>query len=359
MPARAVHGLGGVGKTRAAVEYAWRFQDDYSALLFLSAPSAGDLRSRLADLVGVLAIDTAETTVDARLAEVLHWLDDHPGWLLIVDNVDTEDAAREVQKLLASLTAGHVLITSRIAKWRAGVEPLDLHLLPEADAVAFLLERTTGRRRKPDDTGAAAAIARELDGLALALEQAGAYVNTQHLSLAEYRLSWESKRAAVLGWHDELAMGYPASVAVTWVTTFDRLGEPERALLRMLSWLAPDPIPLNLFDVGSPGGGHCRPPRGTGGPLRLLTGTVLRRKETPIGGPSPGTGDHAASRPGRGATATGPYGSPWRPWTTSTRVVPGTSGPGRSGPPFPLTSRRSPPVADDAESLGSAEYRRR
>ena len=86
---------------------------------------------------------TAETAVDARLAEVLRWLDDHAGWLLIVDNVDDPATVREVQDLLARLRAGHVLITSRVANWRAGVEPLELHLLAEADAVAFLLDEAS------------------------------------------------------------------------------------------------------------------------------------------------------------------------------------------------------------------------
>ena len=161
-----VHGLGGVGKTRAVIEYAWRFQDGYTALLFVSAPSAAELRARLADLVGVLAIATAETAVEPRLAVVLSWLDAHPGWLVILDNVDTEEAAREVYQLLPRLRAGHVLITSRIANWRAGVEPLELHVLAQADAVAFLLERTTHRPQTPDDADRAAEIARELDGLA-------------------------------------------------------------------------------------------------------------------------------------------------------------------------------------------------
>ena len=119
----------------------------------------------------MLAIATAETAVEPRLAEVLSWLDAHPGWLLILDNVDTEDAAREVHQLLARLRAGHVLITSWIANWRAGLEPLELHVLAPADAVEFLLEWTPDRRGNLDDTARAAEIARELDGLALALEQ--------------------------------------------------------------------------------------------------------------------------------------------------------------------------------------------
>ena len=246
---QAVHGLGGVGKTRAAIEYAWRFHDDYTALLFVSVPSAAEVRAKLADLVDVLAIDTAETAVEPRLVAVLRWLDAHPGWLLILDAVDSATAAREVQGLLTQLRAGHVLITSRIANWRAGVEPLELHVLAQADAAAFLLERTPHRRQRPNDDAHMAEIAREVDGLALALEQAGAYIDKLRLSFAEYLERWQGKRAEVLKWHDEQVMGYPASVAVTWEMTFAQLEEPEQRLLEVVSWLAPEPIPLALFNA--------------------------------------------------------------------------------------------------------------
>ncbi|MGZ6266731.1 MAG: tetratricopeptide repeat protein [Candidatus Limnocylindrales bacterium] len=245
----AVHGLGGVGKTRAALEYAWRHDKDYTALLLVSAPTAAELRANLANLAGVLAIESTVTAVDQQVAEVLRWLEAHPGWLLIVDNVDTEDAASEVERLLAKLRAGHVLITSRIANWSAGVEPLELHVLAAADATAFLLERTPHRRRAADDPSAAAAAARELGCLALALEQAGAYINKLRLSFAEYLGRWRQKRPEVLRWHDERLMQYPASVAITWETTFAQLREPEQRLLQVLAWLAPEPIPLFLFDA--------------------------------------------------------------------------------------------------------------
>jgi tetratricopeptide (TPR) repeat protein len=248
---QAVHGLGGVGKTRAAVEYAWRHAGDYTALLFISAPTAAELRANLADLVGVLGMKVDGLPIDQQMAEVLHWLDAHPGWLLIVDNVDTDEAAREVERLLASLRAGHVLITSRIANWSAGVEPLELHVLAPDAAVAFLLERTPHRRQSADDASRAAAIAHELDGLALALEQAGAYINKLRLSFVEYLERWEAKRPEALRWHDLRLMRYPTSVAITWETTFAQLTEPEQRLLEVLAWLAPEPIPLFLFD-GAP-----------------------------------------------------------------------------------------------------------
>ena len=255
----AVHGLGGVGKTRAAVEYAWRHADDYTALLFVSAASPAELRANLANLVGVLGIQADGMPVDQQLAEVLDWLDAHPGWLLIVDNVDTEEAAREVERA-AGAAAGRARadhLADRQLEPR--VEPLELDVLARADAVAFLLERTPHRRKATDDAVQAAAIARELDGLALALEQAGAYIDKQRLSFAEYLQRWEAKRPEVLRWHDQRLMQYPASVAVTWETTFAQLTEPERRLLEVLAWLAPEPIPLFLFDGRAAGGGDPRP----------------------------------------------------------------------------------------------------
>jgi hypothetical protein len=245
----AVHGLGGVGKTRVALEHAWRHERDYTALLFVPAPSIAELHTNLANLVGVLGTTVKKASVEEQLAQVLDWLDAHPGWLLIVDNVDTEEAAAEVQRLLARLRAGHVLITSRIGNWGAGVERLDLDVLAPAAAAAFLLERTLLRRKMADDASQAARVARELDGLALALEQAGAYIDKLRLSFAEYLARWEARRPEVLRWHDERLMQYPAGVAVTWETTFAQLVESERRLLDVLAWLAPEPVPLSLFDA--------------------------------------------------------------------------------------------------------------
>ena len=94
-----------------------------------------------------------------------------------------------------------------------------------------------------------AAIAHELGHLALALEQAGAYIDKQRLSFAEYLRAGRRSGPAVLGWHDPRLMQYPASVAVTWETTFAQLGSPERRLLDVLAWLAPEPIPIALFDA--------------------------------------------------------------------------------------------------------------
>ena len=268
-----MHGLGGVGKTRAAVEYAWEHEADYSALLFVSGPTPSALRANLANLAELLGI-AVTASVDEQMDAVLGWLEARPGWLLILDNVDTEDAAREAERLLVRLRSGHVLITSRISNWGGGVEALELEVLEEKDAVSYLLERASHRRKAPGEQDAASAVARELGCLALGLEQAGAYINRLSLSFADYLARWRDRRDEVLQWHDERLMGYPASVAITWVTTFEQLPEPERRLLQVLAWLAPEPIPLVILDAEPLARALPDPRARAGRPRRLLAPEV-------------------------------------------------------------------------------------
>ena len=167
---------------------------------------------------------------------------------MILDAVDSATAAREVQGLLAQLRAGHVLITSRIANWRAGVEPLELRVLASVDGVAFLLERTPHRPKIPTTTPErtrSRAAGRPGPG-----PGAGRGLHRQTVAkLRRVSQTLAQGSGEVLKWHDEQVMGYPASVAVTWETTFAQLTEPEQRLLEVLAWLSPEPIPLLLIDA--------------------------------------------------------------------------------------------------------------
>jgi tetratricopeptide (TPR) repeat protein len=252
---KALHGLGGVGKTRLAVEYAWQHVEEYSAVLFITADSPENLRRNLADLVGPLVLNLAEQTLmeeEVRMAAAVRWLQQNPGWCLILDNVDDEKTAEHVEQLLSSLHSGDVLITSRLGRWSDTVEPLELDVLDEGSSASFLLAKTTpkgnrGRAKRSTDDADAKELGKELGGLALALEQAGAYINQQRIALAEYLSLWRSHEPTVQEWHDARTMKYPRNIAVTWQTTLDQLGEPERMLLDMLAWFAPEPIPLSIF----------------------------------------------------------------------------------------------------------------
>ena len=250
-----IHGLGGVGKTRAAIEFAHRHAADYTAMLFVTADSPQGLQQNLAGLCGSLVLNLPEKDereTEVQVAAVLQWLQRHPGWFLIFDNVDNDEAADAVQQLLTRMSpAGQVLITSRLSNWPGAVEALALDVLAESDAADFLLLRTESRRRKtPDDASQARGLVVELGQLALALEQAGAYIEKHRLTIAQYHDHWRGRRDQVLAWFDPRLMQYPVSVAVTWQTSFDRLAPPARRLLHELAWFAPDPIPEWLLESG-------------------------------------------------------------------------------------------------------------
>lgn len=99
-----VFGLGGIGKTRLVVEYARRYRNQYSSILFVEARSVESLRANIANLCELLEIQEPEPS--QRLSRVRGWLRENFGWLLIVDNVDDDDTSIEVENLVADLQIG-------------------------------------------------------------------------------------------------------------------------------------------------------------------------------------------------------------------------------------------------------------
>jgi tetratricopeptide (TPR) repeat protein len=283
VPWQAIHGLGGIGKSRAAVEYAWRYADEYQALLFLKADNPFMLVGSLAGLCPLLGIDLDTTDETLRAQTVKQWLQRHTGWLLLVDNVDDEAAAKAVDDWLQALDSGQVLITSRIKEWRPEVKAHRLDVLDVEPAADFLLERTEdGRTAKPDDGNLARTLAKELDGLALALEQAGAFINRHNLSFADYLSRWRKADQKTRAWHDPRVMQYPRPLATTWQTSVETLNPQARSLLDVLAWLAPEPIPRFLFDYAyAPEDLPEAFDEDSGFPARVLANITQSRAATP------------------------------------------------------------------------------
>jgi tetratricopeptide (TPR) repeat protein len=249
---KALFGMGGIGKTRAAVEYAWAYHEEYTALLFAQADSPEELRRNLAGFAGPLLLpESAEEEV--RLNAVLTWLGANPGWLLILDNIDAPAALAEADRLMGRLAGGHVVLTSRLDRFARQIEPLEMDVLGSDAAVAFLLEATDARRRKAaDDDAGARELADELGRLALALEQAAATIDKLRCGFRRYLELWQSNRDKIVGWARPEITGYHNAVAVTWQTSVDQLTEAGRRLLERLAFLAPDPVPMFLLDIAIP-----------------------------------------------------------------------------------------------------------
>jgi tetratricopeptide (TPR) repeat protein len=248
---KLIYGMGGVGKTRVAVEYAWRNAHEYSALLFVSADSPEAFHASLAGLCASRVLDLPEqheADENVREGAVLKWLELHQGWLLVIDNADSRDSIALVQSYLPVFASGHVLITSRMDLRLGTLECINLNVLNLEASTEFLAEWTRKHRASaPDDDAALQELASSLDGLALALQQAAAYICEFRLSFREYLDHWKEHTAAALEWHDKDVMQYPVSLAITYETSLAHLDSDAVALFYVLAWFDPEPIPMSIL----------------------------------------------------------------------------------------------------------------
>jgi Tetratricopeptide repeat len=229
-------GLGGVGKTSLAAEYAHRHLAEISVAWQLAAEDPSVLAVGIAELAAQLGgrelADPRDPVASAH-AVLAAW---PTQWLLIYDNAADEDSVR---RFLPPAGQGRLLVTSQSQHWPAR-RMLTVPVLDPAVAAGFLASRAGD-----PDPDAAAALAGELGGLPLALEQAAAYVQATGGSLASYLELFRTRRADLLARGE--AAGHPSGVATTLALAVSRLQADAPAavgLLRLLACLAPEPVPV-------------------------------------------------------------------------------------------------------------------
>jgi tetratricopeptide (TPR) repeat protein len=232
-------GMGGVGKSSLAIEYAHRHLAEVGLAWHFPAEDATVLAGEFSRLAGPLG--ALDPVAPGDPVAVVHGvLAAFPaGWLLVFDNVTDAVAVR---RFLPPGGRGRVLITSQSALWPRG-QVLDVPVLDVDVAAAFVVNRTGDA-----DLPAARLLAAELGGLPLALEQAAAYIQATGIALSDYLQLFRARRADLLARGQ--AAGYDKNVATTWSVAFTQLerSAPEAAdLLRLLACLAPEPVPLQML----------------------------------------------------------------------------------------------------------------
>ena len=239
----ALHGLGGIGKTQMARRYAELHRNDYKCGVWLIAESEAGLITELANLAPQFHL-SPEADQQQQALRVLNAIKASEPWLVIFDNAPGPEAIRPWAERLTG--NGHLLLTSRNEQWDGLAEPVPITQWPLEESVQYLLRRTG-----QSDRATAELLARDFDGLALALEHAAAYMKAgDGTSLQAYRQHWQKNLAKAPKDHE-----YTASVASAIGLSLDRVQQESPAaydLLQLLAWLAPDRIPRKeLFEAGA------------------------------------------------------------------------------------------------------------
>jgi tetratricopeptide (TPR) repeat protein len=253
---QAISGLGGMGKTQMALEYAYRCYYSnpriYDWVLWVRADTEVNLASDFANLAGQLQLPAAQLKPEEQISAVKQWLATHNRWLLIFDNADRPEW---LESFLPINPEGRVLLTSRHSVFDLlGVtKPLTLDVLTDNEAVDFLFKRVD-RDRAADHEGAAIELATELGNLPLALEQAGAFILRKNYLFPLYLKTYRKRCLEQLEKVKPQIGNYPASVLTTWSLNFQAVEAANATsadVLRLSAMVSPDAIPYRLLMQGA------------------------------------------------------------------------------------------------------------
>jgi len=258
---QSISGLGGIGKTQLAVEYAYRYRHEYHYVLWARADSTEALNASYAACAVQLHLPEQDAKEQETIVQAVKmWFQKHDSWLFILDNADEPSV---LVPFLPSSSNGHLLLTTRAADLTdlgVGIaHSLEMALLPAEQSARLLLQRAkllplhaSLDEASFQDRTLALKIAHELGNLPLALDQAGAYLAATGTSLTAYLSLYQRHRPDLLKERRNLA--YPDSVATTWNLSFARVEDRNPAaagLLRVCALLARDAIPEEVLTAGA------------------------------------------------------------------------------------------------------------
>ncbi|WP_042403751.1 FxSxx-COOH system tetratricopeptide repeat protein [Streptacidiphilus carbonis] len=238
-----LYGLGGVGKTQVALEYAHRFMADYDLVWWVDAEQSDQVMLSLAELAGKLDLRPGDNVAEAAEAarEALRQGTRVDRWLLIFDNADRPS---EIARFLPG-GPGHVLITSRNQAWTGQAEPLPVDVFTRQESVEHLRRRNTGLSRSDADR-----VADAVGDLPLAVEIAAAWLETTGTPVSSYIAELQDEAVKALTTTQQEIPDYPRRFSATWNVSIARLRERSPAanrLLQLCAYFSADPIAIGLI----------------------------------------------------------------------------------------------------------------
>ncbi|MEV6515110.1 FxSxx-COOH system tetratricopeptide repeat protein, partial [Micromonospora chalcea] len=236
---QSLHGLGGVGKTQLAIEYAHRFAGEYELVWWIGSEQPELIGEQLAALAAECGVAPLDTDTPTAVRKLRGHLRQRKEWLLIFDNVEDRNAITD----WLPDGSGHLLVTSRSPVWVGVAQPVEVDLFARSESVELL------RTHLPHLSEAEAdGLAEALGDLPLAVAQAADLMAETGMPVTDYLQALDEHAAELLG--DRPPAGYPVPLGAGVRLAAERLTRQDPAAAQLLSlcaFLAPEPVPLHLF----------------------------------------------------------------------------------------------------------------
>ena len=269
----ALVGLGGVGKTQVALEFAYRVKEsrpEYS-IFWVPALSTETFELAYREIARRCSVRTNAEEEDPKEL-VRRYLSTEAAWkwLLVVDNADDQevlfgppDEPGGITDYLPEKEDGLILFTTRhreAAVWLAGIDFVEVKEMDRRDAATFL-EKSLFRKDLLRDEAVTVELLDEVNSLPLAIAQAAAYLNTNQIFIQEYLQllkSTEQDMVSLLSrkFHDSTRYkNSENAVATTWLVSFDQIRKSDTDaadLLSFMSRIEPKAIPRSILPTLQP-----------------------------------------------------------------------------------------------------------
>ncbi|KAF3316392.1 hypothetical protein TWF173_002238 [Orbilia oligospora] len=271
-------GLDGSGKTHTALEYAYRYSNEYSAIFWLNATSKIELEKSARQAIwSIINVNTRNADTDTledsnqtyfRIAHSLgldgkgiasdetlmgaaiesspikclnHWLcrGSNSRWLLILDNYDDPAACAEVLDSLLPVDIGHVLITSRLQNSYGSCTDIEMFAGMEQQEAVELLHQISGKRATTEEHQTVLAIVDSVGKLPLAIELIGAYIRKYSVPFNSYAESLEGNLKERLG-----------KIHAVCEISFRKLTREAKNMIQLLSLMGNEDIPYKFLEAG-------------------------------------------------------------------------------------------------------------
>ncbi|RKK17490.1 hypothetical protein BFJ66_g1037 [Fusarium oxysporum f. sp. cepae] len=249
----ALFGMGGVGKTQIAIQYAYRNMEKFDVILWIAADNAiaiGQSFRTIADGLSLLGSNGEIKDTAAAIYKVKNWLaTTESTYLIIFDNADDLTALKTAWP---GSTRGSVLLTTRdftVATSLATKHVL-VDTLGDEDGSNMLLKALDLEHTSPDDEQHAFAISKTFGGLPLALTQVGGFIKQRKMSLKEFLPLYE-RYSAKIDARKAPGSDYEYTLSTVWNVSFKKLTEMSARLLNLLSFFDPDGISEDILLQGS------------------------------------------------------------------------------------------------------------